>query len=208
MTKLELNVRYVLENWKAVFPESLETVTLQMGHVELIEYINRLPVSIKKLQLWPSDSCTSYTDTRGNHIKFPFDNLPIHLEELHIVCCVGDSLYETRDIEKLDKLPASLEVLVLLFCYIEHPLDNLPSGLKTLLISSTEPFKIGLERLPSELEILGLCLFDNDYAHTLNNLPLSLKKFVSNIDEYRHYLPDGCIMEYDSSDGHFIDILY
>lgn len=194
LTHLALDIIDISDGCELVFPESLIEISLIMEYSGQIKCMNRLPMSIKSIILQPPVNCQVYEDEDGN-MQNPFDNLPINLEELHIIY-QGDD--ETDYIgAPLDNLPKSLKVLRLMNCSYIHPLDNLPDGLKKLIIVADD-LNVPFDNLPPGLETLGI--FIDDYTHPLYNLPISLKTFITRFPPVMYRVPDDCIVKENDPD--------
>ncbi len=155
------------------FPKYLEELDI----IRLVEFNNKLdnlPSTLKVLSI-------------GGIYSHPLDNLPEGLQELR----VGGN-YEC----KLKKLPKNLETL-----YLKHDfnqeLNDPPSGLKHLIISESSKYVGSLNNLPYGLKTL---IISSNYIYDLNNLPVTLKKIRinnkksnnANIKKYNfEYLPEN-----------------
>lgn len=125
----------------------------------------------------------------GMNFNQPLDNLP------HTVKRIRNSKYNNVGLcgfnQSLDFLPIGLEELIIEFSIVfNHPINNLPPGLKKLHLYSQE-FNNTLNNLPDSLEYIYIRTFD--YNNT-QKLPSQLKTIK--IVEYRRNVEDLTNMEY------------
>jgi hypothetical protein len=169
----------------ATFPKGLRE--LKIAGDEITSRIENINPGLETLTI----QCESFNDelnlanTNITSIKIlsnafsrSLPELPLGLKSLEINC--------NRFNSPVDNLPPGLECLKISSEIFNQSIDNLPPGLKVLILDGGELFIHPLNNLPHGLEILNLYLGfhyhyhpePNNYKHSLENLPNTIKKMV------------------------------
>ncbi len=174
-------------------------------------FLNNIPNQITRLRLM-------------SHFNLPIDNIPESVKYLEISSWFNQKINRLpknlthlefgdtfNDIQKIDVFPEKLEYLKI--PKYPHTLNNLPVGLKQLIVGKVKsvsnlPNKlthitisanVPIDDIPESVEYLNL---DGDFNLPVNNLPRNLKRLTLglNFNQPLGNLPD-CLEELELSDS-------
>ena len=147
------------------FTSNLENLICSHNQIKLFEFQIHMQ-NIKNIK---------NIDWRFNPLKKLYYSFNIYKNEYLSTCPELSSIYFCFEFnDTIDNLPSKLiELKFNRSCIFNYPVNNLPTGLKTIIFGNK--FNQPVDNLPAGLEQI---VFGECFSHPVYNLPLSIKKIT------------------------------